>query len=162
MREVGLTLAVASSTYALIFYYKATADGKVDETERSFLHIVYRVLRIGLLLLIAAEAIGVIMYHYYGSSAEYFYTPVFYARVTLLGVIVSNAFLMQWRLMPMWLGPALAGGSWYAYFLLNTIPLYVYSYAELFRFYVGFLVLALVLHHLIILATRKISHKPLS
>lgn len=160
MRELGLTLAVASSTYALIFFYKATADGTVDATERSFMHTVYFVLRIGLLLLIGAEALGVFLYEMYGSSAEYFYTPVFYGRVTLLSVIVANAFLMQWRIMPMWLGPALAGGSWYAYFLLNTIPLYVYSYGELFRLYVGFLILAVLFHHVMVLLTRRL-YKPI-
>jgi hypothetical protein len=48
-------------------------------------------------------------------------TPIFsdqtlWFQFTLLLAVNINAILMDRHLIPMWLGPAIAGGSWYGYF----------------------------------------------
>ena len=47
---VGLTLGVGSSTFALIFFIRALQDGVIDASEKRFMHSVYAVLRIGMVL----------------------------------------------------------------------------------------------------------------
>jgi len=46
--------------------------------------------------------------------------PEFFIRLTIFTVIVANAFAMQYRKISMWVGPVLAGGSWYAYFFFTV------------------------------------------
>jgi uncharacterized membrane protein YcfT len=66
--------------------------------------------------------------------------------VFLLGIIVFNALMMTQHKMPMWLGPALAGGSWYYYFFVS-ITAKEFSISQLFLYYIVFIVvLAIALH----------------
>ena len=39
----------------------------------------------------------------------------------VLAVIILNAVLMTKKQMPMWLGPALAGGSWYLLLIVHSL-----------------------------------------
>ncbi len=119
-KHIGLTFAIGSSTYAMVFYYAALWDGKIDDSEKHFMHIVYFILRIGLVILISWE-IFVMVYSYIGANEAYFKDAVNWFRIALLGVIVCNAFLMTKHRMPMWLGPAIAGGSWYYYYFVSVI-----------------------------------------
>ena len=118
--DVGLTLGVGSSTFALTFYFLSQTDGVVDPSERRFMHAVYAILRIGMI----AIALGLIMSLFSpdlagigkGETVRY---GLFWA---LLAVITINAILMSKHLMPMRYGPVIAGGSWYALFLVNSLP----------------------------------------
>ncbi len=154
VREMGLTLAVGSSTFALIFYFKAIADNVIDVTERSFLHTVYFVLRIGLIILIVAEGLEALIHL---SSPSYFADPDFLFRVTLLAIIIGNAALMQIHRMPMRLGPALAGASWYSFFTLSVFSPTGLPYLFLFACYLAFVALAVITLPLIRRVTRKVS-----
>ena len=150
--QIGLTLAVGSSTFALIFYFKAIADNVIDATERSFLHTVYFVLRIGLVILIVSEVFSALANI---SNPAYFADPDFLMRITLLAVIIGNASLMQFHAMPMWLGPALAGGSWYSYFALSVFSPTGLPYAMLISFYLAFVALSVLGLHTIEGMVRK-------
>ena len=152
LREIGLTLAVGSSTFAIIFYFKAISDNVIDETERSFLHIVYFVLRIGLIILVITEAAAAV---FHIGDAAYFVDPDFLMRITLLSIIILNAALMQAHLMPMWLGPSLAGGSWYSFFALSVFTPTGLPYAMLFAAYLAFVGVFIIGLHIIESLVRK-------
>lgn len=107
---VGLTLGVGSSTFALIFFIRALQDGVIDASEKRFMHSVYAVLRIGMVL----SLIGLI-----GHALYSVYSLQLGLQLTLLVVITTNAVLMTKRLMPMRYGPVLAGGSWYSLFIVT-------------------------------------------
>lgn len=113
--SLGLTLGVGSSTFALIFYIKSLQDGVIDATERSFLHTVFFVLRIGMVLIAAGLGGKFLM----GTMGE----PIAYGLSSaLIGIIALNAILMDRRIMPMQYGPILAGGSWYSLFFVSKVP----------------------------------------
>lgn len=117
---IGLCLAVGSSTYALTFYLQSLQDGVMDASERAFLHTVYFVLRIGMgMLLMANLALLVWAAAYHSVSAVA--TDSYLMEWIVLAVIILNAVLMTKKRMPMWLGPALAGGSWYLLLIVHTL-----------------------------------------
>ena len=59
---VGLCLGV--STIAMTFYFYVVAKGKTDKSQNVMMHIVYRVLRIGMVLVMCSE-LSLIIYNYY-------------------------------------------------------------------------------------------------
>ena len=146
--DLGRTLGVGASTFALIFYFVSIADGEMNPTERKFLHIVYRVLRVGMSLL----GVSLILGYFYGMSA----TPLEYAmRWTLLIVITLNAILMTKHVMPMKFGPTIAGGSWYSLFFVSALPVYMLGAHAAVVLYIAFLV---VLHLFLGFVGKKVRN----
>lgn len=133
-----LGLAAGASTFALTFYYMGIKDGKIDASERNFMGAVYFVLRVALVVIIATEVFYVFRYGIEAfplvQTAE-----VLWFRWMLIGVIIVNAILMQFHKMPMWLGPALAGGSWYGLFFATVWPDLTASFSSLVAYYAAFL-----------------------
>ncbi|MEJ2423805.1 MAG: hypothetical protein P8101_04995 [Candidatus Thiodiazotropha sp.] len=118
--QLGVGLCVGSSTHAMVFYHVVLAQGYTSWDQHRFLHIVYRLLRIGMAIAISSE---LLMFVYSVQVNNYLYwthNPEVLMRLTLLGVILVNAILMQTRRISMWIAPAIAGGSWYAYFFFSV------------------------------------------
>jgi hypothetical protein len=154
IKHIGTTFAIAGSTFAMIFYYAALWDGKISEDESHFMHIVYFILRIGLCILIPWE-IGVMLWSVAADLPAYYENAANWFRIFLLGVIVFNALMMTKHKMPMWLGPALAGGSWYYYYFVSITPREFSAGTLLLYYAVWVVILAVVLHVL----RRKIIEK---
>ena len=112
---MGVTFGVGSSTFALIFFEQSLADKKIDSIERRFLHVVFFVLRLGMILI----GIGLFLSLYAHGVASFISNIYLWI---LLGVITLNAILMDKKIMPMKYGPILAGGSWYSLFIATQIP----------------------------------------
>lgn len=145
IKHIGMTFALIGSTFGMVFYYAAWWDGKIDESERHFMHIVYFVVRIGLYILIPWE-IGVMFWTMYADIPSYYESAVNWFRVFLLGIIFYNAVLMKRHKMPLWIGPAIAGGSWYYYFFVSVTHK-TFGVAQLFLYYVIFVgLLACAMH----------------
>jgi FAD/FMN-containing dehydrogenase len=110
--SLGLTLGVGSSTFALIFFLASCHASGPDASEKRFIHIVVRVLRVGMVFI----GLGLTLAFFFGAAPSF-------AQWFLLGVIVVNAVLMEYHCMPMRYGPVLAGGSWYMLFFVSATPL---------------------------------------
>lgn len=139
----GLVLGVGSSTYALTFFHQSIADGVIDATEKRFLHTVYRVLRIGIVLL-TVHTLGTIAL-LVASHTPLFLDIIPWIHLTLITVIIGNALLMDRHLIPMWLGPAIAGASWYAYFFATTLAPLCFSFLTFGIWYLCFIVLFILI-----------------
>ncbi len=137
---IGLTLGVGSSTFALIFFIKSLQDGVMNDTERSFLHVVFTVLRIGMVL-IALGLAGFLLLDAVPEQTAYL------LECALLFIIVANAILMDRRIMPMRFGPIIAGGSWYSMLLVTKLPVYAYPYTTLVIAYIVFLIIFYIVFH---------------
>lgn len=154
IKHIGTTFAIAGSTFAMVFYYAAMWDGKISEDESHFMHIVYFILRIGLFILIPWEIL-VMLWSVITDIPMYYENVVNWFRIFLLGIIVFNALLMTKHKMPMWLGPALAGGSWYYYYFVSITPKQ-FTIENLFLYYIIWVIfLAIALRVL----KRKIIEK---
>ena len=111
---LGLILAVGSSTDAITFFQQSILDGRIDKTEKRFLHTVYFILRLGMLLLVLSVLWRMLLLGF--TDIPLFSDQTLWFQFTLLLAVNINSILMDRHLIPMWLGPAIAGGSWYGYF----------------------------------------------
>jgi hypothetical protein len=135
--EIGL--AAGASTFALTFYFMGIKDEVIDASERRFMGAVYFVLRVAIVVIVVTELFYIL---YWGFDAFTLVKTmeVLWFRWMLLGIIVANALLMHFHKMPMWLGPALAGGSWYALFFATIWPDLALPFETLLSYYAIFVV----------------------
>lgn len=148
--ELGLTWAVGASTFALIFFIVALQDGNIDDSEKRLMHTVYRVLRIGKTLLMLALVL-------FALTPGFALTNVYIAQWFLLAVITANAILMTKHIMPMHIGPIIAGGSWYSLFFVSVLPVAGVALPTLAITYIVFLVVFYVVYNGL---KRKFTQKP--
>ncbi len=134
---VGLCLGV--STIAMTNYFYMVAKGGTETAENRMMHIVYTILRIGMVLAVVTEVTTLIYYYHVDNFVYWTDNPEFLMRITIFSVIVANAFAMQNRKISMWLGPVFAGGSWYAYFFFSVWIETESTYSTLLVGYMGWL-----------------------
>ena len=134
---VGLCLGV--STIAMTFYFYVVAKGRTEKSQNVLMHIVYRVLRVGMVLVVTSELTNIIYNNYINNGTYWTDNPELFIRLTIFAIIVCNAFAMQHRKISMWLGPVFAGGSWYAYFFFSVWVETESSYFSLLQGYLTWL-----------------------
>ncbi len=151
---VGLCLGV--STIVLTFYFVFVAKGQAVPAEKRMMHIVFTVLRIGMILVVLSELTS-LLYNYHVQNVTYWTeNPEFFMRLTVFAVIVANALAMEFRKISMWLGPVFAGGSWYAYFFFSVWIETGSNYSTLLLGYLAWLIVfGVVLTALRLVLTRR-------
>ncbi len=144
--QYAVGLSVGASTFAMVFYYYVVSQGETHPEQRKMMHIVYFILRIGMMLIVLSEFV-IFQYNYQVNNYLYWTAnPEVLMRLTIFSVIVINAVLMHKRLISMWIGPALAGGSWYAFFFMSVFVdirwvEFGYDYPTLLLGYLSWLVI---------------------
>lgn len=136
---IGAALGVGGATFIEIFLTKSLMDGVIEPMESSFLKVVYRVVRVGLVFSLFTGFGFVILYIANGQEFK-LYNPVLWAKLTVISIIAVNAILLQMHKISLWLGSAFSFISWYAaliigVFLTNSTKL---SYLQIMLFYVLF------------------------
>ena len=104
---MGISLGVGSSTLAVLNFFVAIKDGRIEETERHFMGITYVVLRIAMIIILFSSATLILTI-----GQEYLNTYTT-AQFLLIGMLYLNAILMTLRIMPSTFGPAIQASSWY-------------------------------------------------
>lgn len=136
----AISLGVGSSTLAIVNFFVAIADGKIDDTERKMMGVVYVVLRVAMvLILLTTLFLAGIAYSTDGVPMSQL------AQLTIVAVLFLNAILMTKRIMPSTFGPSLQAGSWYALSVVSTLAalsITGYSFVEFTLAYISWLVLA--------------------
>jgi FtsH-binding integral membrane protein len=136
--HIGLVYGVGSSTFAIIFFFKALEDGVIDASEKNFMHAVYFVMRLGMIILVITEVIMLLIAFNTDNSA-YLNSSTLWMRLLILVFININAVLMHKKIMPMSFGPALAGGSWYSYMAIALFKPTYLPFISIFLFYIAFI-----------------------
>lgn len=116
---IGTVLGVGGSTFADLIYRQANRDDLIDPTEAGYLRLSYRVLRIGLFLLIFS-GFGFFLLLRLNDHTFVLYLPNLWMKLALTVVLLVNAVLMQVRRMPMWLGAAISLVAWYSALMLGV------------------------------------------
>lgn len=122
LQQLGMTLGVGASTFAVMLYIVANADGRLDESERVFMRAIYVTLRIGLYLIIAS-GIAITGAHVLAGDVALIERPIFLFKWLLIAVLLGNGVLMQRSILNRTVGGTIAGGSWYALFATHTLAL---------------------------------------
>ena len=146
LQSMSVSLGVGGSTLAIINFFVALSDGKIDKCERRMMGIVYTVLRIAMLLiLLTTGLLTIFQYAIYGPT---YFTPFVIGFWLLISVLFINALLMTLRVIPSSFGPALQAASWYTMGILMALfSLGLYSFSFL-QFSIGY---AVILSSIIIL-----------
>ena len=145
VQSFSISLGVGSSTLAIVNFFVAISDGKIDETERRMMGIVYVVLRIAMILILATTVLLMIFDHL---DAGIDMTSLVSAQLIVLIVLFLNATLMTMRKMPSTFGPALQAGSWYTLGTLAALVplgLTTFTLTEFFLGYITWLILAIAI-----------------
>jgi len=141
---IGTILGVGAATFAEIFLLKSLRDGEIDPIESSFMQISYKVIRVGLALLIISGFGFLILYRFTGLEERLFSSSL-WSKLTILSIILINAVLLQARRIPLWLGSALSFASWYAAMLVVPLKGYMYSYLTIMYWYIALIVLVAII-----------------
>lgn len=144
----GTILGVGGATFAEIFYLKALRDGEIDPTENSFLKITYRVLRVGLVILIFS-GVGIFILGRLTGHESSFYDPRFLAKMTMFAAILINPILFQTKLLKSWLATSVSLVSWYGAFILGMWRSLETSYIQIMIVYIVAIIITAVILEMI-------------
>lgn len=143
LQSMAVSLGVGASTLAIINFFVAIADGKIDENERRMMGVVYIVLRIAMIIIAsAASIIAIAQLVTYGTA---FITPFIVSVWTLIIMLFVNATLMTKHIMPSNFGPAIQAGTWYTLGVTMTLlqfGLNTFTYMQFLLCYIAMLALA--------------------
>ena len=120
MHVVGTVLGVGAATFAEIYYTRFGSDDIITDDERKTLTVTYTVMRTGLFLLVIS-GFGFLLYFRLTEHVAALTSPSFWAKLTIVGVLVGNALLLQARVVPLSIGAAVSLTSWYAAPVLRVI-----------------------------------------
>lgn len=120
LQSFAISLGVGSSTLAIINFFVAIFDGKIDETERRMMGVAYIVLRVAMVVILVTT-IALLAMETSGRGV-FGLSPFSLAQLIIIAVLFVNAILMTARFMPSTFGPAIQAGSWYT---LGTLAAFV-------------------------------------
>lgn len=120
IHAIGVVLGVSGAVFAEIFTLRALRDGVVDPTESDFLKTTYRVLRVGMVLIIFS-GFGFFLLYRIDGNTEYLYNVKYWVKMTFVVIILLNALLLQAKRIPFWLGSALSITSWVSALVVSVI-----------------------------------------
>jgi len=148
-QQLGVTLGVGAQTIMLVAYVMAMRDGVVDDKEAQFSRAVMRVLITGLTLIILS-GLGIMALHFLaGESAVIFSQAFLFKWLLIIGVLVCTLF----NNLPQHMMLGLAGGSWYALFVVHILAP-VATWANLLTLYAVWMIGFGICWAIIVLATR--------
>lgn len=117
---VGTVLGAGGATLAEFQLRQAARDGTINQAERGLLGVTYWVIRLGLILIVFS-GFGFFLYLRINPHTSFvLYEPRMWAKLTITGILVVNAFLLQVRRVPTWVGAAVSISGWYAALILGA------------------------------------------
>jgi len=134
MHVIGTVLGVGAATFAEIHYTRFNSDDIITDDERRTLATTYTVMRTGLFLLVIS-GFGFLLYLRLTEYTDLLTSATFLAKMTVVGVLVGNALLLQARIMPLAIGAAVSLTSWYAALVLGVLRDTNASYFEILLYY---------------------------
>ncbi|MBP9837055.1 MAG: hypothetical protein KBC78_04465 [Candidatus Pacebacteria bacterium] len=144
--SMGISLGVGASTMAILNFFVAIKDGKIEETERHFMGITYIVLRVAMVIILFSAA----TLAYFGASnmGALYFNNYAIAQFIVIGILYMNAILMTLRVMPSTFGPAVQASSWYTLGFLSAfygLGITGFTMTTFFLSYLAIFILAVIL-----------------
>lgn len=156
LQSMAISLGVGSSTLAIINFFVAIADGKIDESERNMMGVVYIVLRVAMVAILVTTGLLALLHI---TQTEVAYLTSFKMAVwTLIAVLYINAILMTKHLISSSFGPSIQAGTWYTLGGITALlPLNLdnFTYIQFCIGYATVVVFAIVLVNGVMLHLKK-------
>ncbi|MDO8548227.1 MAG: hypothetical protein Q7R71_00975 [bacterium] len=129
-QQLGVTLGVGAQTIMLVAYLSAMRDGVVDAKEAQFARAVRAVLNTGLVLVVLS-GIGITILHGIAGQGDTVFSPAYLFKWLLIAAVLASTLLKN---LPQHIMQGLAGGTWYALFVVHILAP-VASWANLLTLY---------------------------
>lgn len=142
LQSISVSLGLGCSTLAIVNFFVAIADGRIDENERRMMGVVYLVLRIAMIFILLST---IVLGAYNIVFLKLDPTPFIFAQWTLIVILFLNSVLMSKHRMPSAIGPALQAATWYTLgilFALLQIRSIHFSYLQFVLAYIAVIALA--------------------
>lgn len=162
LQTMAIALGVGSSTLAIVNFFVAIADGKIDETERRMMGVVYVILRVAMVAILVTS---VLLAAYEWSRSQVGLSAFSISQLLTLLVLFLNGLLMTAHLVPSTIGPAIQAGSWYTLGVLvalQILGLTGFSICQFLLLYLAWIVLAIVIVNgvMAVLKAKREGSKP--
>lgn len=155
LHVIGTILGTGGATLAELQIVRSLKDKKVSDDERALLHVNYRMIRVGMAMLVVS-VIGMIWYFYSIGSNHLLTSEKLWIKDLMLVMIFINAVALQKRWVPLWLGASVSFTSWWGATLLGLAGHLPYSFSTyLLGYAVAIFAVAGVLH-----LVRQVSSGP--
>lgn len=142
---IGTILGAGGATIAEFQSMRAYREGKISENERALLHVNYRIIRVGMFLLLLS-IIGMFWYHLREGNSFILQSEKLWIKDLMFVVIIVNAVLLHKHWIPFWLGASISFTSWWGATLLGLAGRLPYSFIiYLFWYIVSIFVIAGIL-----------------
>lgn len=120
LQAIGISLGVGCSTVAIVNFFVALQDGKIDGGERRIMGVTYILLRVAMgIILLSTAILGLQQYLLFGNEALH---TLNIALWFLIVVLFTNAFLMTKHIMPSSFGPGIQASTWYTLGIITALP----------------------------------------
>ena len=139
---MGISLGVGASTMAVLNFFLAIKDGKIEETERNFMGLTYVVLRVDMVVILFTATISA--YFGFSNIGNAYFTSYTLAQFMLIGILYINAILMTLRIMPSTFGPAIQASTWYTLGIMLALTTQGIQEFTMTTFFLCYLALFLV------------------
>ena len=133
---VGTVLGVGATTFAEIFYLKFLKDGEIDPLENDILKVFYRIIRLGLVILVFSGFGYLIMWRLNFLGPQVFFSDRFLVKITIILILLAAAFAMNFRLINLRVGSTITLVSWYMEMIFGIWRKTPFSYPVIISAYV--------------------------
>jgi hypothetical protein len=116
---IGTVLGAGAATLVEFQLFAAARDGSVNPSEGRLLSVTFWLIRIGLIMIVFS-GFGFFLYLRLQGLSFVLYEPRMWAKLTITGLLVMNAFLMHVRRIPLWVGAAISITGWYTALVLGA------------------------------------------
>jgi len=119
VQQLGIALGIGAETILLVAFIMMMRDGVVDDEEHRFARAVRRVLFTSLLFILLSGGAVVAAQYFATGSIAIITEPVFLFKWILIGLVLLLALFSRGVSLVSELVEGLAGGTWYALFLIH-------------------------------------------
>lgn len=120
MQQLGVMFAVGAQTIILLAYLLSVRDGVVDSQEERFAHAIKKVLFFGIILILISGTAITALELFAGNHTTVF-APAYVFKACLIGLVVFLSLAIRGDSLPEGLLEGLAGGTWYALFIVHIL-----------------------------------------
>lgn len=156
---IGTVLGAGGATIAEVHINTALRDNQVNADEGALLHGTYKVIRVGMALIILS-VLGMVWYQIVNDAPGRLLTDKVWFKEFLFIIIIANAVAISNRWVPLWLGAATSFTGWWMATILGALGYMPYSFLAYTILFVGLvLVMAFILHQIRLYTSRAVAGK---
>lgn len=145
---IGTILGTGGATIAEFQSMRAYRGGRPSEKERALLHVNYRMIRVGMFIILLS-IIGMFWYHLREGNSFILHSEKLWIKDLMFVVIIVNAVLLHRHWIPFWLGASISFTSWWGATLLGLAGRLPYDFfTYLFWYVASIFIIAGVFHYI--------------